>query len=1060
MTTHDAGVTNSDEDRSVERLIAEAIDAARRGDTSEARLLAGDALRRDPENRDAAEIARLADSSPAELRRLTILFCDLVGSTAMSVRHDPGEYGRMLESYHRNCDDVITANGGRVTRRVGDGVLALFGHPVSYGDDTRRAVRAARALVQRMQAMRAGVAAEFGDVFEVRVAVHHGLVHLDLVESQVYGLAPNLAARLQELAEPDHVVVSSQVASIVGELFKFTEHPPVELRGLDGPLSYLTVDDELPETPRRGRVWASPFVGRLDEQNRIREFVDPTTTGESCVMIVQGEPGIGKSRLVHESLGGAANLPKRNLLSVCSVYEQSDEMRAVRPFLSLNGSVISTDPRARLRQLRADLVMLGLDPETHLPLLAPLLGLDPSTGYDPPASDISRIRDLTVESVRAWLGAAAAPGGVLVQIDDLQWADDASRTLILGLAARPIDGVRVLATTRPDPRTSTGGRVEVIDLLPLGATHSLELAAHAVPGIGRDALDHVLARGHGVPLFLEELAGMGEVAEVPPDMRARLSETSAVPGVLYEPLLARLSQPSVDLRVAQVAATIGTTFDIEVLGASMHRSRERLEDAVADLMAAGIVSESGPATFQFRHGLVRDMAYDLQTTDDRRETHRRVGTALRASNADRRDGSWTVIAQHFHNAGSTRDAVDAYGRAAGETRDLGALEAARQLLGTALELLDTLPRSDQRRLLEVTLRLQRAFLSVTMAGNADPQALADYDACERLVHEHAAGPELVDTLVSLWGYHTARGAMVRADELLDEIRATGVCDDPVYDAQNRGAKGLVALLRGDYTSASACFAATDAVRPDGIIDEAQPSRWQFPNDPIAVEGAFRGVLAWQLGDDDGCRRHLRNARHRAELLPFPHGAFSLCYVLHYGVWMDIEQGDFDQARRSVDELIGLATRHGFDFWSVSATMLNSTLNASVELARPTPDVNVLRTEADQQSALRSVITMIDSQAFLPFGLTRQAPLAALLDGHESALALLDRAEVIASQTGSRFYLAETWRTRALILRSVEPQQSRHAIDEALRIAQEQGAVVFEQRIRADMEAGAGISAET
>ncbi len=1052
MTGSHPGAGADADDQSVERLIGEALDAATRGDTAEARLLAGDALRRDPENRDAAEIAKLADSSPAELRRLTIVFCDLVGSTAMSVRHDPGEYGRMLERYHRNCEDVIIANGGRVTRRVGDGVLALFGHPVSYGDDTRRAVRASRALVQRIQAMRTEVEAEFDDLFEIRVAVHHGLVHLDLVESQVYGLAPNLAARLQELAAPNQVVVSPQVASIVGELFTLTEHPPVELRGLGGPLAYFTVQDELPETPRRGRVWASPFVGRLDEQDRIRRFADPDTAEDCSMLVVHGEPGIGKSRLVHEALASAPSLPARAMLSVCSAYERSDELRVLRPFLSLGATVGSSDQRARLRQLRADVVTLDLDPDEHLPFLAPVLGLDPSSGFEPPASDLSRIRDLTVQSIRAWLGAAAASGGVLLQVDDLQWADDASRSVLLGLADDPVEGVRVLATTRPDPLVERGGRFELLEVPPLGATYSLELATLAVPGIGRNALDRVLARGHGVPLFLEELAGVGEVAEVPPDMRARLSETSAVPDVLYEPLLARLSQPAVDLRVAQVAATIGTTFDIEVLGTSMGRSRERLERGVAALAEAGIVSESAPGTFQFRHGLVRDMAYDLQTTDDRRETHRRVGEALRANSGEGREESWTVIAQHFHTAGSAGDAVDAYGRAAAETRDLGALEAARRLLSTALELLDAVPPSDQRRLLEVTLRLQRAFLSVTMAGNADPHARADYEACEQLVHEHTSGPEFVDTLVSLWGYHTARGSLLRAAELLDEIRATGVCEDPVYDAQNHGAKGLVAFLRGDFTGAAACFAAADAVRPEGVIDEPQPSRWQFPNDPIAVEDAFRGVLAWQLGDDEACDRHLRNARHRAELLPFPHGAFSLCYVLHYGVWVDIENGEFTRARQSVDELLGVATRHGFDFWSISGAMLSSTLNACVELARPTPDVAVLRAENDQQGTLRSVITMIDSQAFVPFGLTRQAELLDVIDGHESALAMLDRAEVVAGQTGSNFYLAETWRTRASILRSSDAERSHRALRKASRIARDQGAVVFERRALADIEA--------
>ena len=218
----------------------------------------------------------------------------------------------------------------------------------------------------------------------------------------------------------------------------------------------------------------------------------------------------------------------------------------------------------------------------------------------------------------------------------------------------------------------------VIDLAPLGATDARELAAHAAPRIDPDSLERVLARGHGVPLFLEELAGVGDQGEeVTPDMRARLSETSTVPDVLYEPLVSRLCQPSIDLRVAQVAATIGTSFDTAVLAASMGRGTESMATAVRALGEADLVHEASPGTFRFRHSLVRDIAYDLQPAEDRRETHRRVGHALSARQAERRAGSWTVIARHFHSAGDSIEAVDAYSRAAAETRDLGGLSADR-----------------------------------------------------------------------------------------------------------------------------------------------------------------------------------------------------------------------------------------------------------------------------------------------------------------------------------------------------------------------------------------------
>ena len=289
----------TDDPDALRALEQAALDSTERGEHESAAELAIELLRRDPGNQVARRI--LLDSeveSPGEMRRLTILFCDLVGSTGMSGRHEPDEYRRVLRRYHRMCDDVIASHGGTVNNRVGDGVLALFGHPRSHEDDTRRAVCAGLALAGEVAAMQPEVERDFGETLEVRIAVHLGPVHLDLLDSEIYGLAPNVAARLQDLASPGTVVVSDEVLGVVGGFFETRAHDAQPVKGVDRPIRYHTIVRELPRTPERGRSWHSPFVGRQDARD--------TTAGSAGGRCVGGGAGRARHRQVAASGRGAA----------------------------------------------------------------------------------------------------------------------------------------------------------------------------------------------------------------------------------------------------------------------------------------------------------------------------------------------------------------------------------------------------------------------------------------------------------------------------------------------------------------------------------------------------------------------------------------------------------------------------------------------------------------------------------------------------------------------------------------------------------------------------------
>ena len=608
----------------------------------------------------------------------------------MSGRHEPGEYRHVLRRYHGMCDEVIASHGGTVNQRVGDGVLALFGHPRSHEDDTRRAVRAGLALADGVAAMRPAMERDFGEALEVRIAIHLGPVHLDLLDSEIYGLAPNVAARLQDLASPGTVVVSDEVLAVVGGFFETRAHDARPVKGVDAPIVYHTIDRELPQTPERGRSWHTPFVGRQSGRDRLRAAL-----GDGSSIVVRGEPGIGKSRLVAEVLRDLDPGTHRLTTILCTEYEQTTDLGAASGLLRLDPSIAAVPvPAERLEQLTEDLVALELDPDAHLGLLAPLLGLDPSMGFDRPGTDLTRVHDQVLAALRAWLTALGKRHPVILLVEDVHWADASTCELLVDLVRDPIDGVQLVATERSGFERLSGPGLVAVDVEPLSAEESARLARAVDDGIDDDRLTTILSRGQGNPLFLEELARQPEEsAAVDPELLTRLMSESVVPEALYEPLLSRLYTSGADVGLAQAAATIGRVFSRDVLADVTSRQPEVLDRGLRSLLDADLLDAEDDGVYWFRHALIRDVAYDLQPREQRAAMHGRVGDALRARREQGSDISWSVIATHYHAAGRIDDAIDGYAAAADDSRERGSMVVGVEQLSTAIDLIGA-PRPD------------------------------------------------------------------------------------------------------------------------------------------------------------------------------------------------------------------------------------------------------------------------------------------------------------------------------------------------------------------------------
>ena len=559
---------------SIDDLLDSAVAAINRGDRVTAASLAEQVLVADEGNTEAEDLLAASDRS-GEIRRLTILFADLVDSTLLSAKIEPEAYHAIVGRYREQVLRVIDNYDGHIGSTKGDGLLAVFGHPHAHEDDVRRAVLAGLEITREVSRLDEQARRRFGVDVVVRVGVHRGLVYLDTDQDDVYGLGANLAARVSGLAPPGAVVVSDAVAPLIADLFDLETRPPAAAKGVQGLVVHHQVLGERVGAGRRsGR---GPLVGREREMARLVKSWTRAQAGTLATggVVFRGEPGIGKSRLAAAATELVEGSGAVVLELVGSALHTDTGLHPIRTLLQRRcGIGRSTGPAERLTLLRAEIAAVGLDPVAAVPLLAPVLGIAADDGYEPVPAAGRKLYELINEAVLQYLMACVGDAAGLVVAEDVHWFDPSTREVLGALLAVDRKDILVLATGRPGDWLPASWPVKAVDLKPLTGEQADTLIEALNPSLSAPQRAAIAGRCDGVPFYIEQVvAGLGQAP----------AGASGVPEGLYEPLFSRLRATPNVVPVLQAAATIGRHVDRALLGAVLTLDETVIDDVLDEL---------------------------------------------------------------------------------------------------------------------------------------------------------------------------------------------------------------------------------------------------------------------------------------------------------------------------------------------------------------------------------------------------------------------------------------------------------------------------------------------
>ncbi|MDB5519678.1 MAG: (Sterile alpha motif) protein [Tardiphaga sp.] len=967
----------------------------------------------------------------AERRQLTVMFCDLVGSTALAAQFDPEDMGDLIRAFQNVVAAAVARFDGHIARLMGDGVLVYFGYPRAHEDDAERAARAGLGIVEAVGQLRR----QRGVELEVRIGISTGLVVVgelmgegEARERGVVGETPNLAARLQALAEPGSIVVSESTRRLLGRAFELRPLGLQELRGFKAPVPAWSV---VRETENVSRFEAhseamTPFVGREHEVALLLDRWRIATEGDGQVALLSGEAGIGKSRILaalRERIGDERHTVLRYQ---CSPHHVNDAFYPIVGHIWHCAGFTSGEPAAaRLDKLETMIARAGLDIGEIAPYLASLLSIPTEGRYAVPEMAPSEVKERTIAALTALLVGLTQEAPLLALFEDAHWVDPTSFDLLNRIVER-VQNLRVLivVTFRPEFMAPWVGRAHVtaLALNRFGRNHAVAMIDRIASGkaLPAEVLDQIVAKTDGVPLFVEELtksvleSGLLREEHAAYVLAATLTPL-AIPSTLHDSLTARLDRLSPIKEIAQIGATIGREFSYQLLEAVAPIRGPALQEALRQLVDAELIYGRGAppqASYIFKHALVQDTAYGSLLRSRRQRIHADIAQALMQRLTDE-GGAPAIIAHHFTEAGLAEQAASHWLAAAELALSQSAATEAEHHASAGLALIPQVPEGPDRDAVNLGLLVARANALVPLKSNSAPETFAALSAAKQLL-DAGVGTDLqrVSILFGLCSATTLTARLKQALDLAHEIiEVAERQDDPTYLLVGHRMLGTIQLYAGQNREALQSLRRAEKYR--------DPSRqralsYRFGWDPGLAVLCFEVLVRLSLGLLDSAAR--LSAEVQTELLSHGHATTVASATFCAGTWPLLVLGDLDGLERESAALAVYCAEKRIEQIRLLAGMHHAYARAMREPA----EKNI--------AALRATLVALRKSggnagnSIIIANLAEALLMAGDLAGAEAAL---DDAFAFVEQSGERYWLADLHRLRGQIaLKQPQPDRKR------------------------------------
>ena len=1015
------------------------------------------ALRADAGSKTPSADATTTSTAPsappedrAERRQVTVMFSDLVGSTALSARMDPEDLREVISTYQKCVAETVRRFGGFVAKFMGDGVLVYFGYPQAHEDDAERAVRAGLELVAAVSSLKTHAA------LQTRIGIGTGLVVVgDLIgsgasqEQAIVGETPNLAARLQASAEPNSVVVAEGTRRLLGNLFELEDLGPQELKGISGPVRAWTALRPATVESRFEAMHATgltELVGRDEELDLLLRRWSKAKSGEGQVVLLSGEAGIGKSRLTAALLERLAAEPHTRLRSFCSPQHTDSALYPIIGQMERAAGLARDDkPQTKLNKLDAMLAQSSTSAQDAA-LFAEMLSLPNDGRY--PALELTpqQRRQRTLEALVLQVAVLSRQNPVLMIFEDAHWTDPTSLE-VFGRVVDRIPSLRVLliVTFRQEFEPSWIGR-PCVAALTLNRLGKREIAAMINGVTGNKPLPEnirldIIERTDGVPLFVEEMTKAVLEAESEGDSRkttaAVPSSAQAVPASLHASLMARLDRLGPAKEVAQIGAVIGRGFSHALLAAVVSKAEEELQSALHRLMTAGLLFRQGEpphATYLFKHALVQDAAYGTLLREPRRALHARIAEVLRDRFTTIADAEPEVVAHHFTQAALAEAGIEWWSKAGERALRSSAYEEAIAHLGKALVLAGALAESPAQRLLRLRLQIASGQALIHARGFAAPETAAAFSRAREFASEVEDVTERFPVYYGLWAGSWVRGEFVQMREPALEF-----LDDTKNRPGTREASiahrllGSTCWLQGDFIEARMHLKNSLAIYDS---ERDRDLAFRFGQDTGVSATIILALTLWPLGEIKWASQCADKATTQAAMSThvateaFAHGYKSLFEMMRRDAGCALHEGEV---------LLGLAREHVMPQWLAIGTFTQGWARWH---------------SGDREAGekeMRNGMALFREQGIrfpLPLCAVLLAEIEDELGRIDHALAILDDALADAERTGQHHFDAELHRQRGALLLRKTPNDvtaAEAAFMRAIEVARSQQTRTFELR---------------